>query len=52
MSGDDSHVPHDRVAAHRVTWFGPDRPVEGTTVYARPDAVSPAPEGELEAPSS
>ena len=25
--------------AHRVTWFQPDRPVEGNTVYVRPAAV-------------
>ena len=26
--------------AHQITWFAPDRPVEGQTVYVRPaDAV-------------
>lgn len=31
-------------AAHKVTWLGPDRPVEGGTVYVKPEAlVLPAP---------
>ena len=24
-------------SAHRVTWFAPDRPVDGGTVFVRPD---------------
>jgi hypothetical protein len=27
--------------AHRVTWFGPDRPVEGGTVNVRPEPRRP-----------
>jgi hypothetical protein len=30
--GDIAAVP----AAHRVTWFVPDRPVDGGTVFKRP----------------
>ena len=28
--------------AHRVTFFAPDRPVDGTTVYAVEDGIEPA----------
>jgi hypothetical protein len=51
VSGDDIHVQHDSVA-HRVTWFGPDRPVEGGTVYTRSDAIPPVIEEEHETPPS
>ena len=27
---------------HKVTWFAPDRPVEGGTIYVRPDELSDA----------
>jgi hypothetical protein len=26
------------VTTHRVSWFAPDRPVEGCTVFVRPSA--------------
>jgi hypothetical protein len=26
--------------SHKVTWFPPDRPVEGNTIYVRPGASS------------
>lgn len=26
--------------SHRVVWFAPDRPVEGVTVYVRPNAAA------------
>ena len=29
---------------YRVTWFAPDRPVDGGTVYIRPPAEEAAPE--------
>jgi hypothetical protein len=28
------------VAAHRVVWFAPDRPVEGNTIYLLPSTSS------------
>lgn len=30
------------MTGHRVTWFAPDRPVDGTTIYARPDLTAAA----------
>lgn len=31
--------------SHRVVWFSPDRPVEGVTIYVRPDATPDAASG-------
>jgi hypothetical protein len=25
---------------HKVSWFAPERPVEGNTIYVRPDTAS------------
>lgn len=36
MALDDGQDEAQRAVAHRVTWFAPDRPVEGVTVFVRP----------------
>jgi len=43
MSTDASQELTSPAAAHRVTWFAPERPVENGTVFLRPESASPAP---------
>jgi hypothetical protein len=31
----------DLQVAHRVTWFAPDRPVDGGTLFIRPESKDP-----------
>lgn len=40
MSLDADRTDESTEIAHQVVWFAPDRPVEGVTVFVRPDGVS------------
>jgi hypothetical protein len=42
MSLVDSEQTGLRKAPHRVTWFPPERPVEGNTIYVLPDVPAAA----------
>lgn len=39
MSPDVDRTDETTEDSHRVVWFAPDRPVEGVTVYVRPDTI-------------
>lgn len=54
MRVDSGRVNADSQVVYRVTWFVPDRPVDGGTVYLRPpaeDAVDAAAPQALNDPS-
>jgi hypothetical protein len=38
---DPNHALDDTNSVHMITWFAPDRPVEGCTVYRLPDTEDP-----------
>jgi hypothetical protein len=43
MVSDADQKQAQAAPAHRVTWFGGERPVEGATVFVKPPATEPAP---------
>lgn len=49
MSSDAGQKPKNPAAAHRITWFAPNRPVENGTIYLRPEgAQSPVEDSRTE----
>jgi hypothetical protein len=49
MSSDAGQKPKNSAAAHRITWFAPDRPVENGTIFLRPEgAPSPVKDSRTE----